>query len=404
MKMVKREAEIAFLQRHRNKQIIKVVTGVRRCGKSTLLELFREQLISEGVDKSQIHAVNFEDMAFEHLQEYHALYEYIVARLVPDKWNYVFLDEIQHVPAFEKVVDSLYIQPQIDIYLTGSNAYLLSGELATLLSGRYVELSMLPLSYREFCTAHEGERLSKRELYEKYVTESSFPYTLQINGNEQGLTEYLRGIYNTVLLKDVVARWRISDVYMLESVTKYVFANIGSLLSSRKIANAMTSSGRKIDGKTVERYLKGLTDSFVLYPAERFDMQSKELLRFNPKYYVVDAALRFLVVGRKGYDTGHILENVVYLELVRRGYRVYVGAMDGGEVDFVVKDNDGLTYYQVAESTQNPEVLEREIRPLRNIHDHYPKYLLTMDEVNAAADYDGIQKLNVLSWLLGKNR
>ena len=401
MKLIARDGYMDFLLRNRNRHIIKVVSGVRRCGKSTLFSLYRERLLQDGVDTAQIQAINFEDLAFEDLQEYHALYHYIEERLVPGKWNYVFLDEIQHVPEFEKAVDSLFIKENVDIYVTGSNAYFMSGDLATFLSGRYVELRMLPFSFAEFCSA-EGRRgkYTLRELYEKYTTESSFPYALQLGGREQDIQEYLRGIYNTVLLKDVVGRLRISDVKMLESVTKYVFANVGSLLSSRKIANAMASAGRKIDGKTVERYLSGLQDGFLIYQAERFDLRGKEILKLNPKYYVADAALRFLLVGRKGQDTGHVLENMVYLELLRRGYQVYVGAAANGEVDFVAKNGDGLEYYQVAESTQQPDVLERELKPLKSLSDQYPKTLLTLDEINAEADYDGIRKRNALQWMM----
>lgn len=260
---------------------------------------------------------------------------------------------------------------------------------------------MLPLSFAEFCSAEKArQKYTLRELYEKYTLESSFPYALRLGGSERDVAEYLRGIYSTILLKDVVDRLRVNDVKMLESVVKYVFANIGSLMSSRKIAGAMASAGRRIDGKTVERYLQGLQDAFLLYQAERFDLKGKELLKLNPKYYVVDSALRFLLVGRKGEDTGHILENMVYLELLRRGYQVYVGTMAQGEVDFVAKDEKGLSYYQVSESAQQPEVLERELKPLRSIKDQYPKTLLTLDEINAEADYNGIQKRNALQWML----
>lgn len=400
MKLIPRPEYMDFLVRNQQRQIIKVVSGVRRCGKSTLFSLFKDYLLQQGVQESQIQTINFEDIAYEPLQEYHALYKHITDRLVPGAWNYIFLDEIQHVPDFEKAVDSLFIKDNVDIYLTGSNAYFMSGDLATLLSGRYVELKMLPLSFKEFCSAERESRYTLREMYEKYIHESSFPYTLQLNGQEKDIREYLSGIYNTILLKDVVGRLAITDVKMLESVTKYLFANVGSLLSFRKIANSMVSAGRKIDGKTVERYIKGLQDALLIYQADRFDLQGKELLKINPKYYVVDAALRFFLIGRRGQDTGHILENIIYLELLRRGYQVYVGSLASGEVDFVTRDAQGLAYYQVAESTQQPDVLKRELKPLQSLKDAYPKYLLTLDEINAEADYNGIQKRNVLHWLL----
>ena len=401
MELIARDEYMDFLVRNRERPVIKVVSGVRRCGKSTLFALYQQYLLTQGVAKEQMLVINFEDLAFEELQEYHALYRYIRERLLPDCWNYIFLDEIQHVPAFEKAVDSLFIQDKVDLYITGSNAYFMSSELATLLSGRYVEIRMLPLSFREFCGAEMmRQRFTLAELYERYTRESSFPYAMQLGGREKDIYEYLEGIYHTILLKDVVTRMHISDVRMLESVIKYVFANVGSLLSPRRIANAMTSAGRRVDNKTVERYLQGLQDGLLIYPASRFDLRGKELLKINPKYYVVDPALRFLLVGRKGQDTGHVLENVVYLELLRRGYRIYVGSLPGGEVDFVAQDAEGITYYQVAESVQQPEVLERELKPLRSLKDQYPKVLLTLDEINAAADYDGIRKQNVLQWLL----
>lgn len=401
MKLIARDNYMDFLLRNRERHIIKVVAGVRRCGKSTLFALYQDRLRKDGVKPEQIHTVNFEDLAFEHLLEHHALYRYIDSRLIPGQWNYVFLDEVQHVPQFEKAVDSLFIKDNADIYITGSNAYFLSGELATVLSGRYVELRMLPLSFAEFCSVGNfRQKYTLRELYEKYTTESTFPYALQLSGAERDVNEYLRGIYNTILLKDVVDRLRVHDVKMLESVVNYVAANVGSQLSSRKIANAMTSMGRKIDGKTVERYLKGLQDAFLIYQAERFDLKGKELLKLNPKYYLVDAALRFLLVGRTGRDTGHVLENMVYLELLRRRYQVYVGAAGNGEVDFVAKNEKGISYYQVAESTQQPDVLARELKSLQALQDQYPKTLLTLDEINAEADYNGIRKKNVLQWML----
>ena len=376
MKLIERASYMDFLQRNRERPIIKVVSGVRRCGKSTLFSLYHRYLLQDGVKEEQIHVINFEDLAFEELQEYHALYRYVCDRLVPGQWNYVFLDEIQHVPQFEKAVDSLFIKENVDIYLTGSNAYFMSSDLATLLSGRYVELRMLPLS--------------------------SFPYAMQLDGQEKDINEYLQGIYSTILLKDVVARMRIADADMLESVTKYLFLHVGSLLSPKKIADSMTSAGRKIDGKTVERYLQGLQDGLLVYRADRFNLVGKDVLRINPKYYVVDAAMRFFLIGRKGQDTGHVLENIVYLELLRRGFHICVGALPSGEVDFVARDENGQIYIQVAESTQQPEVLERELKSLRAIKDNYPKLLLTLDEVGATADYDGIQKKNVLRWLLGE--
>ena len=402
MELLERREYLNFLKRHKDRHIIKVVSGVRRCGKSKLFELFQRYLLEQGIPRENIISVNFEDLEFEDLQEYHALYKYVTSHMKPNGMNYIFLDEIQHVPEFEKAVDSLFIKENADVYITGSNAYFMSGDLATLLSGRYVELKMLPLSFKEYYGAsHLSANHSLREIYEQYITESSFPYTLQMEGRQQDINEYLLGLYNTVILKDVVGRLRIADVKMLESIIKYLFANVGSLLSIRKIADSLTSAGRRIDSKTVEKYLTGLQDSMLIYQAERFDIRGKDVLKINPKYYVVDASLRYLKIGRHGCDTGHILENTVYLELLRRGCEVYVGSMTNGEVDFVSKDEQGLAYYQVSESTLQPEVMERELKPLQRIKDNYPKYLLTLDEIESTADYNGIRKLNVLKWLLG---
>ena len=402
MELLERREYLNFLKRHKDRHIIKVVSGVRRCGKSKLFELFQRYLLEQGIPRENIISVNFEDLEFEDLQEYHALYKYVTSHMKPNGMNYIFLDEIQHVPEFEKAVDSLFIKENADVYITGSNAYFMSGDLATLLSGRYVELKMLPLSFKEYYGAsHLSANHSLREIYEQYITESSFPYTLQMEGRQQDINEYLLGLYNTVILKDVVGRLRIADVKMLESIIKYLFANVGSLLSIRKIADSLASAGRRIDSKTVEKYLTGLQDSMLIYQAERFDIRGKDVLKINPKYYVVDASLRYLKIGRHGRDTGHILENTVYLELLRRGCEVYVGSMTNGEVDFVSKDEHGLAYYQVSESTLQPEVMERELKPLQRIKDNYPKYLLTLDEIESTADYNGIRKLNVLKWLLG---
>ncbi len=401
MDLVQRPLYLNFLKRHRGKQLIKVISGIRRCGKSTLLSLYKDFLIGEGVKSKNIIAINFEDLEYEDLHDYHALYQYVKNNLQDSGTNYIFLDEIQHVRNFERAVDSLFIKDNTDVYITGSNAYFMSGELATLLSGRYVELRMQPLSFKEYCVGTNlAQNHSLAQIYERYLTDSSFPYTLQISGKGEDIKEYLSGIYNSVILKDVVGRLHVSDVKMLESVIKYIFSNVGSLLSIRNIANSMRTFGRSIDSKTVEKYLSGLLGSLLIYEADRFDIKGKEILKLNPKYYVADAALRYLVIGRHGQDTGHILENTVYLELLRRGYEVYVGAFRDGEVDFVAKNHQGLSYYQVAVSTSDGTVLKRELNPLLAIKDNYPKYLLTLDEINATADYGGIMKLNALEWLL----
>ncbi|MSU09819.1 ATP-binding protein [Veillonellaceae bacterium WCA-693-APC-5D-A] len=397
-KLIERKEYIDFLIRHRDRDVIKVVSGVRRAGKSTLFELYKRYLLANGVTAEQIISINFEDLQYEDLQDYRALHKYVSGKLLPDRMNYIFLDEIQHVEKFEKAVDSLFIKENTDIYLTGLNAYFMSGELATFLSGRYVELRMLPLSFSEYATALP-DNMSLQAKYNSYVTDGSFPYIIRLDGRKEDIREYLSGIYNTIIVKDILTRLQVRDIKMLSSIVKYVFANVGSLLSPGKIANAMTSAGRKIDPKTVERYLQGLQDSLIIYQANRYDVRGKELLKVNAKYYVVDMALRSSITGNLGRDMGHILENIVYLELLRRGYKVYVGDIPGGEIDFVAEKNGSLAYFQVALSTLSEDVLERELKPLQMLNDNYPKYLLTMDEYDMEADFAGIRKLNVLQWL-----
>lgn len=398
--MIPRNDYINFLINSKDKQIIKVISGIRRCGKSTLFELYKEYLLKNDVDNSQIISINFEDIDYEDLQDYKILYKYIKDKLLDNKMNYIFLDEIQHVDSFEKAVDSLFIKKNVDLYTTGSNAYFMSGELATLLSGRYIELKMLPLSFSEYCIGNT-ENISVSEKYRKYIENSSFPYILNYNNNNKEIRDYLNSLYSTVLLKDIVARYRISDVMMLESVIKFVFDNIGNQLSLSKIANTMTSDGRKIDVKTVEKYMKALMDSLMVYQAKRYNIKGKQYLKTLEKYYVVDIGLRYMLLGKRNTDVGHILENVVYLELIRRGYDVYVGQIGDLEVDFVAMNEDGITYFQVSASVRDENTLARELGSLLKINDHYPKYILTLDD-DPVADYDGIKRINALDWLLKK--
>lgn len=401
--MIQRKQYLDFLIRSKDKQIIKVISGVRRCGKSTLFELYKSFLLEEGIDNTQIISINFEDIDYEYLTNYKDLYEYIKTRLIPDKMNYVFLDEIQHVQQFEKAVDSLFIKKNVDLYITGSNAYFMSSELATLLSGRYIELKMLPLSFKEYCEGYKAsfsnDWKSKIELYNSYLTSSSFPYVLQIMDNKKDVNDYLQGIYSTILLKDVVARYKIADVKMLESVIRFIFDSIGSLLSINKIANTMTSNGRKVDNKTIEKYINALVDSLMIYPVTRYNIKGKQHLQVLEKYYVVDIGLRYMLLGNRNYDVGHMLENIVYLELIRRGYQVYVGQVGEYEVDFVAQSYEETIYYQVAATVRDKETLARELNSLQRINDNYPKIILTLDE-DPKADYDGIKRINVLEWLL----
>lgn len=399
--MIERKKYMDWLRRWHGKQLIKVVSGVRRCGKSTMFAMFKKELLAQGVDAGQIISINFEDIDYEYLTDYRALYAYIKEHLLPDKMNYIFLDEIQHVANFEKTVDSLFIKENCDVYITGSNAYFMSGELATLLSGRYVELKMLPFSFKEFCGGLEGEAagLSKAQKFNLYLQKGAFPYTVQLNSITE-TTEYLRDIFNSILLKDVVARLKIADVKTLENITKVLMDSIGSSISANKIANTLKSAGKAADAKTVERYLRGLTDSLLLYEAPRYNIKGRQYLTTLSKFYTVDIGLRNLLVKKADMDIGHLLENVVYLELLRRAETVCVGKTDDSEVDFVTFTNGQTAYYQVAATTLAPETLKRELAPFKSIADNYPKYLLTLDEIFGEANYNGIQKLNVIDWLL----
>lgn len=391
------------LEKYKDKHIIKVITGIRRCGKSTLLKMFRNKLLKNGVQENQIIYLNFEDFDNYELLNPKNLHDYIKNHLVKDKMNYIFLDEIQNVKEFQRVIDSIFLNDNADIYITGSNAYLLSGELATLISGRYVTIEMLPLSFKDFFQTQKN--LSRTEIYRLYVELSSFPYALNFLEDEKGTFErkavldYLSGVYSTIVLKDVVLREKISDTKMLECVVRFIFDSIGNPISSKKIADTMTSSGRKIDTKTVEKYLSALQESFIIYEAKRYDAKGKTYLKLLEKYYAADIGLRFLLLGQKANDVGHILENVVYLELIRRGYSVFVGKVDDTEIDFVAQNSLGNTYIQVSASVRDENTLKRELRPLQALNDNYPKILLTLDE-DPDCDYNGIQKRNVLDWLL----
>lgn len=399
MPLIQREKYLEFLRRHKDQDVIKVVSGVRRCGKSTLFELFKQELLASGVKANQIISINFEDLEFEPLQEYHALHEYIVERLISETPMYVFLDEVQHVPQFEKVVGSLFIKPNVDIYITGSNAYFMSSDIATLLTGRYVQVEMLPLSFKEFHSVYSQQNLSDMDIYNLYIEHSSFPRLVHVEDDES-IDEYLESILNTVVLKDIVTRLKITDVPLLLDIIKYLLSNIGSLINPTKIANTLTSYGRKTDNKTVEKYLQGLKDGLLIYEVDRFDIKGKALLQRNAKYYVVDSAFRKFLLSRTDSDRGHILENIVYLELIRRGYRVYVGHLQNGEIDFVAKKPHRLEYYQVSYSVMEDTTLRRELSPLEKLDDNYPKYLLTMDVLHKTDNHNGIEQKNVLDWLL----
>ena len=401
--MIERVEYLEELKRWKDKDLIKVVTGIRRCGKSTLFELFINYLKEDDINDEQIIHINLEnaDYAFNSYKE---LYDFVNKKIILSKKYYVFLDEVQNVPEFQKAVDGLYIKKNVDLYITGSNAYLLSGELATLLSGRYIEIKMLPLSFKEYITAFNDNNY--QQLFLNYMQNGGMPGNISIlNSNPNDIDKYLDGIFSTIVYKDIMARNNIKDKILLESILKFIFDSVGSPISTKKISDTLTSKGISISNHTVENYISAFLESFLIYKAERFDVKGKNLLARDYKYYVVDTGLRSYLLGKKANsDMGHILENIVYLELLRRGYKVYVGKVDELEVDFVAENRNGLKYFQVALSVRDERVLERELKSLQKTGDYYPKYLLTLD-MDLETDYDGITKINVIDWLINdKNK
>lgn len=404
--MVERKEYLNQLWDWKDEQIIKVITGIRRCGKSVLLKQYQDKLMAAGIVPKQIISINFENLDYEELLDYKELYRYIRERLCSGKMTYIFLDEVQNVPDFQKVVDSLYVQDNVDVYITGSNAYLLSSELATLLSGRYVEISMLPFSFREYVTV---TGMSKEEAFAEFLKTGGIPYVAVMNRTEEKVNQYLEGIYNTVIVKDIeerqarkeneVGKRKITDIALLKTIARYLASVIGSPVSVKSITDYLISSGRKVSPNKVSDYVEALMESFIFYPAERFDIVGKQLLKVNKKMYMVDLGLRNHILPRKRYDLGFSVENIVFFELLRRGYQVNIGKYGSTEVDFVAQKQGILTYYQVTADMTAEETFEREMRPLRGIQDNYEKIVLTLDRFSLG-NYDGIKVVNVMDWLL----
>lgn len=407
--MVQRSEYLQQLKVWKDEKVIKVVTGIRRCGKSTLLQQFQTYLKENGVAEEQIISINFEELEFEHLLSYRELYAYIKERLCDGKMTYIFLDEIQKVESFEKVVDSLYVKDNTDIYITGSNAYMLSGDLATYLTGRYIELSMLPLSFREYHELVGGE---PERTFVEYMKTGGMPYVARMDRTAEKIDMYLEGIYNTVIIKDIEDRQarkesdptkrKVTDVVLLKTIARYLASTVGSPISVKGVTDYLISNGRKVSANTVDDYMDALSESFIFYPVERFDIVGKQLLKSNKKWYMVDLGLRNHILPRKQYDLGFSVENIVYFELLRRGYKVNIGKYGDTEVDFVAQKHGVLNYFQVTADMTAQETFEREMRPLRNIRDNYRKIVLTLDRYTVG-DYEGIQVLNVIDWLLDKN-
>lgn len=404
--MIERKEYLNKLKKWKDDSIIKVITGIRRCGKSTLLLQFQNYLLENAVEKEQIITINFEDLQYEELLDYKVLYKYINDRLQSSKMNYIFLDEIQKVESFEKVVDSLYIKDNVDIYITGSNSYMLSGDLATLLTGRYVEISLLPFSFKEFLEVNKMER---EQGFTQYLKIGGMPYVAQMNLNYEKIDMYLEGIYNTVIVKDIEDRQRrkeknpnkrkVTDINLLKAIAKYLSSTIGSMISVKNVTNYLISSGTKVSPNTVSDYMEALSESFIFYPVERFDIIGKQVLKTNNKWYLVDLGIRSYILPRKEYDLGFSLENIIYFELLRRGYKVNIGKFGVNEIDFVAQKQGTITYFQVTASMIAEETFNREMKPLKNIKDNYQKVILTLDNLTVG-NYEGIEVINAIDWLL----
>lgn len=404
--MVERTEYLESLKQWKDDQVIKVITGIRRCGKSTLMAQYQEWLRANGVSGEQIISINFEELEYEELLDYKKLYYYLKEHLAENQTTYIFLDEIQNVAGFEKAVDSLYVKPDVDIYITGSNSYMLSGDLATLLTGRYVEIKMLPLSFREFLTL---TGMDTQQGLAEYMQNGGLPYIAVMDRTREKTDLYLEGIYNTVIVKDIEERQsrkekdptsrRVTDIALLKTIARYLASVVGSPVSIRNITDYLTSNGRKISPNTVGDYVEALTESFIFYPVERFDITGKQLLKANKKYYIVDMGIRNHILPRRRYDLGFSLENIVYLELLRRGYRVTTGRVGNTEVDFVAEKQGTYTYFQVTADMAARETFEREMRPLENIRDNYEKIILTADRLSTG-NYNGIKVKNLTDWLI----
>jgi len=399
--MIERKEYLKQLLSWKDQNIIKVLTGIRRCGKSTILKLYQEYLLNNGIDPSQIISINFEELEYEDLQDYKKLYQYIKDRLVENKMMYIFLDEIQNVPSYEKVVDSLHVKENIDIYITGSNSYIFSGQLATYLSGRYIEIPILPLSFKEVY----NPQTDKEEAFQKYMKTGGFPYINQIQLQNEQIDMYLEGIYNTVIVKDIEERINrknsknVTDIALLKAISKYLSSVVGSPVSIRSITNYFKSNERKTSPNTISNYIEALCESYLYYPVEVMDISGKEVLKSNKKYYIVDPGIRNYILPKQFYDLGFTIENIVYLELLRRRYNVNIGRSGRTEVDFIAKKNDVYTYIQVTASLVDKNTFNREMRPLKQIEDNYEKIILTLDRYTLG-NYEGIKVINIIDWLL----
>ncbi|MCR5008002.1 MAG: ATP-binding protein [Oribacterium sp.] len=395
--MIDRPIYLKQLLHWKDHDVIKVVTGVRRCGKSTVLHLFKQELLKRMVPEENIISLNLESVEGIDITDYRQLLQYFMDRIQPNGMNYIFIDEVQQADGFEKAVDALYTKENCDVYITGSNSKLLSGELATLLSGRYIKIHMQPLSFAEYASIYPGQSLER--IYVNYLENGSFPYVTNIE-DPNYVPQYLSSIFETVMLHDIMAGNRCPDQNLLKKITRFLFDNIGNPCSTKRIADTLTSMGTKTTVPTVEKYLTALQDCYLFYQAERYDIKGKEYLKTGGKYYAVDIGLRKTVLGNKPADLGHILENIIFLELKRRWGEVYVGKVGDTEIDFVAIQNGERCYYQVAYTVvdNNGDILQRELAPLQKVKDYYQRYLITMDLIPTVS-HDGIKQIYALDWL-----
>ena len=405
--LINRPEYMNQLIEHKDVDLIKIVTGIRRCGKSSLLDLFQQYLIDNGVDETHIIHMNLESLQYRNLTDAFSFYDYVSERISKNGKTYLIFDELQVVNHWEKAIESLRLDFDVDIYITGSNAYLLSTEFSTLLSGRYVEIRMLPLSFKEFLTFYEFESsISIEEKFQKYLQFGGMPILREYKLNEARSNQALEGIYSTVILRDILQRNDQVSQNTLQKIMLFLCSNIGSITSPNNIGNILSNEGdiqngknKAIAGKTVEKYISMLCSAFVFYSAGRYDVKGKQLLKTLEKYYIIDMGFRNMLLGYRDADRGHILENIVFLELIRRDYRVYIGKIGETEIDFVAEKPNEKIYIQVTESIQSPETRERELKPLQMIPDNYEKIVLSMDR-SYINSYDGIKSLYLIDWLL----
>lgn len=406
-KLISRPEYLSQLIQHKDVDLVKIVTGIRRCGKSSLLDLFHRYLLEEGVSESNIIHMNLESLRYRDLKDYLDFYDYVSERMRADQKMYLIFDELQTVRHWEKAIESFRLDFDVDIYITGSNAYLLSGEFSTLLSGRYVEIRMLPLSFKEFLTFYEfAPAVTMEEKFQKYLQFGGMPILREYQFNLQRSNQALEGIYSTVVLRDILERNPQTDQAILHKIILFLCSNIGSITSPNRIGNVLSNEGdiegagsRNIAGKTVEKYISTLHDAFIFSSVGRYDVKGKKLLKTLDKKYIIDMGFRNMLLGYRDADRGHIIENIVYLELVRRDFRVYIGKVGDREVDFIAEKPDEKVYIQVTESMSSPETRDRELRPLRMIKDNYEKIILSMDR-SYIESYDGIRSLYLIDWLL----